>query len=222
MGREPIRRPIRARLRYARFLIRPRALSGTSLELPFAAGCIVALGIALVAEVLTPDAVVDVVALLPLLAAVWLLSTRWAVVVGVIAIVVFLTAVTLEVGNRLTLMPVGSVALITAVVAGMYATALASVLSSIRHLRPTVVTQATPSTLNGIDGFRHGIRSLTRRELEVARLGAEGFTTPEIAGRLHIGVRTVESHLSSAYSKLRISSRAELIRMATRLGIPWA
>jgi len=62
MGREPIRRPIRARLRYGRFLIRPCALSGTSLELPFAAGCIVALGIALVAEVLTPDAVVDVCA----------------------------------------------------------------------------------------------------------------------------------------------------------------
>jgi DNA-binding CsgD family transcriptional regulator len=34
---------------------------------------------------------------------------------------------------------------------------------------------------------------------------------------LHIGERTVESHIASAYLKLRIGSRSELIRMAEKL-----
>ncbi|TMF86991.1 MAG: helix-turn-helix transcriptional regulator [Chloroflexi bacterium] len=65
-----------------------------------------------------------------------------------------------------------------------------------------------------------GVRNLTQRELQVARLGAEGYTAAEIARRLHIGDRTVESHLASAYSKLRIRSRLQLIRMASELGAP--
>ena len=59
-------------------------------------------------------------------------------------------------------------------------------------------------------------------EIEVARLGAEGYTTLEIADQLHIGKRTVESHHAGAYSKLRIGSRAELIRMAAKLSVRWA
>jgi DNA-binding CsgD family transcriptional regulator len=65
-----------------------------------------------------------------------------------------------------------------------------------------------------------GLVCAARRELEVAQLGAECYTTPEIARHLRIGERTVESHLSGVYTKLRIGSRAELIRMAVRLGVP--
>jgi DNA-binding CsgD family transcriptional regulator len=56
--------------------------------------------------------------------------------------------------------------------------------------------------------------SLTRRELRVARLAAQAYTAAEIAHELHIGNRTVESHLASTYSKLGIRSKGELIRMA--------
>jgi DNA-binding NarL/FixJ family response regulator len=171
------------------------------------------------AELLTPDAVVGGVALLPLLIAVWVLSNRWAALVVAVGLVLFGAAVTLDAANRLTMALVGSVALGTVLIVRLYATALASLLASHRHLRPGVPTDATASTLDGIDQSSRGVRSLTRRELEVARVAAEGYTTPEIAQRLHIGERTVESHLSSAYSKLRIGSRAELIRMATRLGV---
>lgn len=51
---------------------------------------------------------------------------------------------------------------------------------------------------------------LSRREAEVAVLAAGGLTDREIAARLVVSVRTVESHLSSAYRKLAISSRSQL------------
>jgi DNA-binding NarL/FixJ family response regulator len=160
------------------------------------------------------------VVLLPLLIAVWLLSNRWAAFVVAVGLVLFGIAITLDPANRLTMALVASVALFTVLIARLYATALASLLSNHRHLRPGVPSDATASTLDAIDESSRGVRSLTRRELEVARVAAEGYSTPEIARRLHIGERTVESHLSSAYSKLRIGTRGELIRMATRLGVP--
>ncbi|TMR12902.1 hypothetical protein ETD86_31685 [Nonomuraea turkmeniaca] len=51
---------------------------------------------------------------------------------------------------------------------------------------------------------------LTTRELEIAQLAAAGLTSKEIAARLVISVRTVDNHLQSAYTKLGVSSRAEL------------
>lgn len=61
---------------------------------------------------------------------------------------------------------------------------------------------------------RHGVDSdhprLSSRESEVAGLAAGGFSDRQIAARLIVSVRTVESHLASAYRKLGVSSRAEL------------
>jgi DNA-binding CsgD family transcriptional regulator len=55
-----------------------------------------------------------------------------------------------------------------------------------------------------------GPESLTASELRTARLAAEGRSNREIAGELVVTVRTVEFHLSRAYTKLGIASRAEL------------
>lgn len=51
---------------------------------------------------------------------------------------------------------------------------------------------------------------LSRREREVASLAAKHQTNSEIAARLHLSVRTVESHLYSAYAKLGIADRSQL------------
>jgi DNA-binding CsgD family transcriptional regulator len=51
---------------------------------------------------------------------------------------------------------------------------------------------------------------LSGREREVAVLAAEGLSSKDIADRLYLSVRTVNNHLQSAYSKLGVSSRAEL------------
>ena len=51
---------------------------------------------------------------------------------------------------------------------------------------------------------------LTKREIDVARLGAAGFSNREMAARLACSVRTVESHLASARAKLGAADRSEL------------
>jgi DNA-binding CsgD family transcriptional regulator/tetratricopeptide (TPR) repeat protein len=55
-----------------------------------------------------------------------------------------------------------------------------------------------------------GIDSLTPSERRVAEMAAEGPTNREIAQALFVTPKTVEVHLSSAYRKLRISSRSQL------------
>jgi DNA-binding CsgD family transcriptional regulator len=64
-----------------------------------------------------------------------------------------------------------------------------------------------------------GPDSLTRRELEVARLAATGMSAKEIAGTLFVGERTVESHLASVYAKLGVGSKLQLVRRAADLGL---
>jgi DNA-binding NarL/FixJ family response regulator len=57
---------------------------------------------------------------------------------------------------------------------------------------------------------------LTPREREVLRLIARGYAYKEIATRLTIGVRTVETHVSAVLRKLQLSSRHELAAWASR------
>jgi DNA-binding CsgD family transcriptional regulator len=54
------------------------------------------------------------------------------------------------------------------------------------------------------------VSTLTRRELEVGVLAAQGLSNREIAGRLFLSVRTVESHLYQARAKLGAPSRRAL------------
>jgi two-component system response regulator NreC len=56
--------------------------------------------------------------------------------------------------------------------------------------------------------------NLSPRELEVLRLVALGHTNAEIGAQLYLSVRTVESHRAHIHEKLRLSSRAELVRYA--------
>jgi DNA-binding CsgD family transcriptional regulator len=55
-----------------------------------------------------------------------------------------------------------------------------------------------------------GLDALTTSERRVGQLAAEGMTNKEIAQTLFVTIKTVEVHLSHAYRKLEISSRAQL------------
>jgi two-component system, NarL family, response regulator NreC len=69
---------------------------------------------------------------------------------------------------------------------------------------------ARPDTLNrSITDDR-----LTAREVEILRLTALGHTSVEIAGKLDISSRTVESHRARIHSKLGLATRAELVGYA--------
>ena len=57
---------------------------------------------------------------------------------------------------------------------------------------------------------RSGVDALTPSERRVADLAAQGLSTPQIAHRLVITRKTVESHLGQAYRKLGVAGRAEL------------
>ena len=61
--------------------------------------------------------------------------------------------------------------------------------------------------------------ALSEREVEVLRLIALGHTNSEIAAQLYLSVRTVETHRSHIQQKLRVSTRAELVRYALQRGL---
>jgi ATP/maltotriose-dependent transcriptional regulator MalT len=61
---------------------------------------------------------------------------------------------------------------------------------------------------------------LTRRELDVLRLLAEGLSNAQIAAHLVISARTVDHHLVSIYSKLHVTSRTAAARYAHEQHLP--
>jgi DNA-binding NarL/FixJ family response regulator len=74
-----------------------------------------------------------------------------------------------------------------------------------------------------LDAFRGGgldadpeLDLLTPREREVLQLIARGYRYKEIAARLHLSVKTIETHVSAVLRKLQLSSRHELTTWAAR------
>jgi DNA-binding NarL/FixJ family response regulator len=63
------------------------------------------------------------------------------------------------------------------------------------------------------------VQALSARELEVARLVAEGFSSKEIADRLELSVRTVEKHRANIMDKINVKEVASLVRWCIQTGI---
>jgi two-component system, NarL family, response regulator NreC len=66
---------------------------------------------------------------------------------------------------------------------------------------------------------RREVDGLTPRERDIVRLVALGHTNREIADRLVLSVRTVETHRGRIRARLAVSSRAELVRWALDRGL---
>ncbi|MGH3242890.1 MAG: response regulator transcription factor, partial [Spirillospora sp.] len=57
---------------------------------------------------------------------------------------------------------------------------------------------------------------LSKREYEVASLVVEGCTNSQIAERLFVSIRTVETHLSHIFAKFGVSSRVGVVNALSR------
>lgn len=86
-----------------------------------------------------------------------------------------------------------------------------------------ICPSATPALRTQIEHVRQGKAAprdvLTRRELEVLKLVAEGHSSREIAEQLTISLKTVERHRSNIMAKLRVTDRVQLARHAIRRGL---
>jgi DNA-binding NarL/FixJ family response regulator len=61
--------------------------------------------------------------------------------------------------------------------------------------------------------------ALTTREMEILRLIGKGLSTADIAKQLHRSVKTIEWHRVSLGTKLGVTNRVELARIAIRAGV---
>jgi two-component system, NarL family, response regulator NreC len=66
---------------------------------------------------------------------------------------------------------------------------------------------------------RDSYSGLTEREREILKLIAEGYTNNQIAERLYISPKTVDTHRTHIMDKLNLHSRAELVKYAMRRGL---
>jgi two-component system response regulator NreC len=91
--------------------------------------------------------------------------------------------------------------------------AIRAVASGERYVHPALgAVLAAPGPNGPLD-------ELTGREREVLRLLALGHTNQEIAERLVVSVRTVESHRAHVMTKLRVTTRAGLVKAALDAGL---
>ena len=94
--------------------------------------------------------------------------------------------------------------------------AIGDVAAGHRYVHPTLGARLAAAEAEAHD--RAEADPLSEREHEVLRLLALGHTNQEIAKMLFISVRTAETHRARIMQKLRLSSRAELVRYALASG----
>jgi DNA-binding NarL/FixJ family response regulator len=101
---------------------------------------------------------------------------------------------------------------------------LVAAVESMRHHKPYFTTRVSEMVLTGfLKGSPHAEvpddaarGRLTPREREIVQLLAEGKSNKEVAGLLHISVKTAETHRSRIMAKLQLKSIGELVRFAVR------
>jgi len=96
-------------------------------------------------------------------------------------------------------------------------TAVRAVAAGERYVHPALGARLLAAEL--AERKRADADPLSEREREVLRLLALGHTNQEIAKLLYISVRTAETHRAHIMQKLRLTSRAELVRYALAEGL---
>jgi DNA-binding NarL/FixJ family response regulator len=87
------------------------------------------------------------------------------------------------------------------------------------YLSPAVSKHVVDDYVRRTGGSPDPIDALTPRQREILQLVAEGLTSKEIAQRLTISYRTVETHRSHLMERLGVRDMAGLVRFAVRAGL---
>jgi two-component system response regulator NreC len=87
------------------------------------------------------------------------------------------------------------------------------------YLDPALTRTLISDYVRQVERVDEAPDSLTDRELEVLKLVAEGFTNRQIALKLTISIKTVQTHRANLMDKLNLHDRTELVRYAIRRGL---
>jgi NarL family two-component system response regulator LiaR len=86
-------------------------------------------------------------------------------------------------------------------------------------LHPAIAKKVLKRVTQGMGAGRlSDTEALTDRELEVLRLAAQGLSNRDIAERLFVSPRTIQSHMANIFGKLQVGSRTEAVMVGLRRG----
>ena len=88
-----------------------------------------------------------------------------------------------------------------------------TIASGENYVHPVLGARLAQATLHAPDN------TLTEREREITRLLALGHTNNEIASKLYLSVRTIETHRAHVMAKLKLHTRADLVQWALDGGL---
>ncbi len=97
--------------------------------------------------------------------------------------------------------------------------ALKAVARGDTYLSPAVSKHFVGDLLNGKKPTANPLDELTPRQREILQLVAEGRTTKEIASRLNLSIKTIETHRTQLMERLDIHDVAGLVKFAIRVGL---
>jgi DNA-binding NarL/FixJ family response regulator len=97
--------------------------------------------------------------------------------------------------------------------------ALKTVARGETYLTPAVAKYAIKAYRNKSEGPTGPLARLSMRQREILQLIAEGQTTKDIAQRLNLSVKTIETHRSQLMERLDIHDVPGLVRFAMRVGL---
>jgi NarL family two-component system response regulator LiaR len=93
------------------------------------------------------------------------------------------------------------------------------VLAPLPVLNPLPVPPATHPTAFTPDERKQKDLGITRRELEILELVAQGMSNREIAGKLYVSENTVKTHCSRAFDKLGARRRTQAVQLGKEFGL---
>ncbi|MBM6583265.1 MULTISPECIES: response regulator transcription factor [Microvirga] len=89
------------------------------------------------------------------------------------------------------------------------------------YLDPAVADRALSNAVRGSRGGMipsDDVEALSQRETEVLKLTAQGYSNKEVAARLNISVKTIETYKARAAEKLGLRTRADIVRYGASQG----